>query len=589
MMRAITSFVFGLLLSAVLLLPTNARAAELEPFLTVKASSINTFIGIAEMFAGMADAADDYFFQEAINGIRNIRGVNFDGDFGIAAVVTENDTLNFLFVLPVTDIWRLDFPEAPGMIEGLRPFLTRRSAERTDINTPFGNFVALQRQGFLVVVPEEIIDRVPANPRTLFADLEQYTFGMKFDLEKVEFETLEANFFTPILLMALMQAPEMADQLEEAIEMYRLLFDEFAMVSYGIAVDRQTADIELSYSFAAREGSDMARVLAGYERRPTIFGGFRGTPENNVFSFGDSARAPAMPNNALMGNAKAQWEIMLDGIIEQIEMDDDTGEAGKIAREAIDAIFKIIEDETQRGENDMALSFNIDGTLLAAFDTVSLAEIQTLAILAWDFARSRAPAEAEELLEVRLGYTTIEGFTVSSFKIPLIPLAETFMGPGPGARHVPQGPRELAINGFWATKPGGKQAIAFAAGVDAAKTEAAFRSALQQTATPVPVQEPAAVFSMQGWGKFLQQTVQPILEQGTAESPGHFPQSGLEDFKKQAEVLASADADATVTMSFNTSADRVDVAFRMSGKIIQTIIDASKATMPPPRPGIRSF
>ena len=577
-------------MSAVLLLPSAARAAELEPFFAVKASSINTFVTIAEGVASMAGAANEPGFQMALAAVREIRGFNFNGDFGIAIAVTEGDTLSPILLLPITDLANAHIPASPEVFESIRPFLMRRNAERTDIVTPFGTYAALQRQGFLVVVPENIVASLPADPRTLFADIQRYTIGVKLDLTKVEFETIE-NLFAPVMLMVMMTAPEMVEQLEEMIEMYRALYNEVSAISYGIAVNTQNADVEFSMTMAARAGSDTARAFADYRPQPTRFGGFRGVPANNVFSFGYSATGTALPNNnPQMELARQQWETILEGALEQINMDDETGETGKMAQEAFDTIFAIMDATTARGAGDYAASFNTDGTLLLAFDTVSLADIRNLSLLIYAFARDRMPAGAEDLLDASLGFTNIEGFTVSSFRLPIVPILEVFQGPAPD--DIPEVFNALALNGYWAVRDGDTQAIALAVGLDAAKTEQAFRTALQQTRTAVPVQRPMSVASVQGLGRYFQQTIIPIMARALEQEPDETVEEVFEQFKRVAALLASAGDDAVITMDSTQTPNSITANGRISGRAIQTIIAAARLMLEPhlvERPAMRDF
>ena len=559
-------------MSALLLLPTAVRAAELQPFLTVKVSSINTLIGVAEKIATMADLANEPRFREMVNTVKDVRGINLNGDFGIAAAVAEDGSLNLILVLPITDLWKAEIPAAPEMFDFIRPFLARRSAERTDINSPMGTYAALQKQDYLVIVPEGIADQVPADARSLFADLEKYTIGIRLDLEKVKFETLEANIFGPMLFMAMMQDPNVGEQLENVIELYRELYKEFSMVSYGISFNPQTADTELAYSIALRDGSDMAKAMTGYKRQPTIFGGFRGTPANTVLSMGDAASWEGKVNfedNAMLTQAMKQYEAIFDGIIEQIEMDDETGEAGKIAKDIIETLKKIYAAEANRGASDSAFSFNTDGVLLAAMDTVSLAEIQKLAGAAVGFILQKKP-NIIGLAEIAQGYVSVEEFSVSRVKLPIVETMELFAGPAP--RDMPAALRALNLCVFWAVKEGDKQAVAVAAGLDFDKTEQALKAALEQTKTTAPVQKPKGVLSVQGLGKFLQQTVLPIAEKADANNA-----EGLGTAKKVFAVLAGAEADAVVTIDGEVTAKRMDFGYRVSGKAIQAVVEAVKA------------
>jgi hypothetical protein len=255
--------------------------------------------------------------------------------------------------------------------------------------------------------------------------------------------------------------------------------------------------------------------------------------------------------------------------MEQIEAEDEDGEISKMAKAAIDSLQKIIETETKRGASDSALSLNTEGTLLFAFDTASLAEIQKLAAMAVDFAAQRMGSIATDFdidfkAAVKRDYVTIEGFKVSSFLFPMNKVAMFASDPNQAERL-----KGVSPGVFWAVKDvSGKQAIAVAVGLDSAKTESAFKAALEKTKTPVPVQKPVGTFSVQGLGKFLQQTVLPIAAKGDAPN--------LAEAKKVFDILAAAGNDATVTLNVEIKPDKVEGGYHVSGKAIQAIISAVK-------------
>ncbi|MCL2005379.1 MAG: hypothetical protein FWG73_04360 [Planctomycetaceae bacterium] len=581
MMRALSAFASGLFLSAALLLSAPLQAAELQPFFSLKTSSINSLVNAAEKIASMAELGDQAEFRFAINTIKTIQGFNFDSEIGIA-VIADGNALHAVFLLPIADLRNAEIPSNPEIFGSIRPFLIPRGADRTEIPSPLGTFIALQKQGYLVIAPEEIVGQLPENPKTLIADLEKYTIGTKLDLEKVRFETLEATLFGPMLFMMAMQNPEMAEQLENVVEVYRAAYNEISVLSYGIVFNSQTADFELSYSVIPRAGSDSAKSVAEYKQQPTIFGGFRGTPGNTVFSIGDSATYGKidLANSAIWTASMKQHEAMVEGLLEQIEMDDETGQSSELAKKIIDSLYKIYMTEASRGGYHKALSLNTDGTFLLAFETVSLAEIRSVAADVVSFAAQRLSGETTALIESSIGYATVEGFEVSKVSIPIIPSLETIFGPAPD--DIPASFRALKLNVFWAIKPGDTQAVAFAAGIDAAKAEQAFRTALGQTRTAVPVQKPVGTLSLQGLGKFLQQTVEPLVDDAVAASvdspPSDEDLAVIRAFKQVASVFVAAEG-ADMTMDYDITPERTDVVLGVSGRAIQAIVTAIKTAV----------
>ena len=572
-MKAIKSLLSGLLLSALIVLPASVRAAELDPFFTVKVSSINTIVSIAEKIGTMAGFANSEEFREFVAITKGIKGVDLNGIFGFAAAVSEDGDMVPILLLPVTDLWRAEIPGSPEIFDSIRPFLVRRGEGRFEINSPVGTYIAVQNQTNLLIVPEDAADQIPADPKKLFADLDKYTIGTKLDLEKVEFETIESTIFGPLLLMAMMSDPAAGEQLENAVEIYRELYKEIAAFSYGIAFNPRTADTELSFSMVARKGSDMAKSFAGYKQQPTMFGGFLGAPNNTVFSIGDSATRPAFQNDKILELNAKSWDVIFEGILEQIEMEDETGDLSAKAKEVVALLEKIFVTETKRGKGDFAFSLNTDATLLCAADTGSLAEIQKIAEMATAFAASKVEDEVKAIVEknVNLGYTTVEGFKVSSIKIPVISTIETVFGPAPDNRLS-----DLTLGVFWAAKEGNQQAIAVAAGLDFAKAEQTFKAALTQTKTAVPVRKPRGVFSMAGMGKLLQEAVYPIAVKA-AEMDNS--EDELEIFRKVIEILVASGNDATITLDGEVKTDRMDGTYRVSGKVIQTCISLVKLGM----------
>ncbi|MDR0328480.1 MAG: hypothetical protein LBI05_09320 [Planctomycetaceae bacterium] len=576
-MRAVSTFVSGLFLSALLFLPNAVCAAELKPFLTLKTANVNTLIGVAEKIGSMTGGADSAEFQAFIKTAKNLKGFDLKGIAGIALVVDDNNGLVPLLLLPITDLGKAEIPDYPDIFDSIRPFLVKSGNDYV-INTPFGSYVAAQKKDYLVITPESIADQVPSDPKKLFADLDKFTFGIKLDLEKVEFEPIEGNIFGPLMFLAMTQAPEAAEQIGTAIEFAQEVHKEFAVFSGGLTFNAQTADVELSGTITPRRRSDVGKMLAGTKKQPTRFNGFRGTQEETIYSFGDSFTMPPVPEQNVLMGAKGrfqqqQWDTILDGFLEQIEMDDDSGKIAELAKNAVDSLKKIFAAESARGAMDFAGSLNTDGAVLFAFDTVSLAEIQKAAALILDFASEKYNIDINSL--VKQDDETIEGFKVSSIKIPIerVPLISNAGGI-----------RNLTPGVFWAVKEAsGKQMITVAAGLDFDKTEQAFKSALEKTKTSVSVQKPEGVLSVQALGKFLQQTVSPVAE--AANVPN------MAEAKRVFAVLASAGNDATVTETWDVKAGKMDVSYRISGKALQAFIAVIKlaAESMPNSPAIQDF
>ena len=76
------------------------------------------------------------------------------------------------------------------------------------------------------------------------------------------------------------------------------------------------------------------------------------------------------------------------------------------------------------------------------------------------------------------------------------------------------------------------------------------------------------VFSVQGLGKFLQQTVYPLAEEGD-----------LATLKKVADIFASAGNNATITLDADMTPNRIDMGYRISGSALRAVVSAIKIAM----------
>jgi hypothetical protein len=574
-MTTISTFLSGLLLSAARLLPSSVCAAGLQPFFTLKLASVNTLISVAENISTLAGFADNAEFRQVVDTVKSAKGVNLDEITGVAVIADSDGTLNALLLLPITDLWGAEIPDYPNIFDTIRPFLTKKGGGRFDITTPFGTYIAVQKDNYLVITPEGIADQVPADPKKLFADLEKYTLGIKLDTDRVEFETLEAQVFGPIIMLASMRNPEAGEQFENIVEVYRQIFKEFRTIIGGVAINPQTVDVEYSGTGIPHKDSGWGKMLAGMKQQPTRFSGFRGTPDNIILSGGSSitqdSAADMMP---WMEPGLKQYETLLNAALEQIEAEDESGETSKFASKLFDSIRKIFELESKGSgsPSDSAFSLNTEGTLLFAGHTNALEEWRKLVSMVVGFAGKKVGAIAASL-EIDINalfnreYITVEGFKISSFKVPMEKIASLTPNPD-GAEAL----KSLAPGIFWAVnETAGKQAIAIAAGLDFVKTEQTFKSALEKTKTSVPVQRPMGIFSVQGLGKFLQQTGYPFASKAVKDK------DELEAFKKVIDVLASVDGDAAITVDIDMKTDRMSAGYHISGKAIRAVISAVKA------------
>ncbi|MDR2704386.1 MAG: hypothetical protein LBC02_01280, partial [Planctomycetaceae bacterium] len=152
---------------------------------------------------------------------------------------------------------------------------------------------------------------------------------------------------------------------------------------------------------------------------------------------------------------------------------------------------------------------------------------------------------------LKKNYTTIEGFNVSSLKIPLEEAA--------AGHELPEKLAKEIVGVFWAFK--NNEAVAVAVGFDFDKTEKTFHQALTKTKTPVPLQQPVGIVALQPLGKLLKK----------------YTDSNLPDTAAKAiDLLSSVEADAKITFSAEVVGTAIHGKASISGKTVTVLANIVK-------------
>jgi hypothetical protein len=247
-------------------------------------------------------------------------------------------------------------------------------------------------------------------------------------------------------------------------------------------------------------------------------------------------------------------EQFFDAALAQVEEQSETDEEAEFGKTAFDSLKKIAAATLEKGKYDIAVSLDADATLLLALTVGETAELENLGVKLFDRIKQKHDEnDVDDFLKkyLKKNYTTVEGFNVSSLKIPLEEVA---------AEHaVPAKLANETVGIFWALKNNEAAAIAF--GFDFDKTEKAFQQALTKTKTPVPLQQPFLVFALQPLGKLLKKY-----------SDNSFPDT----VNKSIELLSASGTDAKITFSAEVVDSAMYGKFNVSGKAVTVLANMIK-------------
>lgn len=538
--RIIQKAMFGLCL---LLFALPVFAQELKPVLTVKLASPDTLVRVAEKIAELAGATEET--NAVLDQYKNHAGLNSKGPIWFILQSDGDELRDPILCLPVEDFDKLDIPG----LEMLTASLKDEGDGRYSFNSPFGLYDVVKKTGCYVLTQQESAAKLPDDPNQLVAELNKYVLAIKIDLENTSLESIE-NFLSPFMMLAALQNPDAANSLENVNDQIEQLHNECASFTLGLAFDPKTADLNIDTVMVPRKGSATEKQIEESKNAKTIFDGFRMNGNNVVFSFG----SVEVFNETGIETAREGLDTFLDGILEQTEENAETEAEYELAETAVESIKKIFDATAKQGRCDFAASLNSDALFLAAATVGDTEELEDLIEMLVDrFKQQVGEEKTDELLEKyqKKDITTIEGFNVSSFVIPLNEVD--------GAENCPLPLKDKTLAVYRAVKK--DQAIAFACGLDQAKTEKAFSEALAATKTPAAVQAPQAVLSLQPIGNLLKRFDVDQIDE-TAE--------------KVVGILTAAGSDAKISIETNNGEQALTAKIKIGGKAVSAIAELIK-------------
>ncbi|MDR2705245.1 MAG: hypothetical protein LBC02_05650 [Planctomycetaceae bacterium] len=529
------TFVTTLCLSLSLLFATSLQAEELKPFFTIKVASPETLLKVAGKIAELAGTSKE--FEATVAPFKDLAGLNPKDSIGFVLHSNGEELKEPILILPINDLNAVNIPGFETITAGLK----KLSDGKYVVNSPLGSYLFYQKNGFVAVVAEESELTIPDNPKTLFAEFEKDTLGFKIDFENASLDAIETALAIPQMFLAMQGGPEATQLIEQFNESLGIIHKEIRSIAFEISFDPKTADLDATYVAVPKKGSESEKQSNDYKNTKTIFSGFLGNPSEVVFSMSHVETLTSTDIEASF----VTIDQLCDAVLEKIEEQSETDEEIEFGESVVESLKKILIASTRKGKGDIGASLNADGTLLLAFTISETEELEQVGVKIFDwFKKEHDEDKVNEFLKkyLKKNYTAIEGFNVSSLKIPLEEAAAW--------HELPEKLAKETVGVFWAFK--NNEAVAVAAGFDFDQTEKLFHQALTKTNTPVPLQQPIYILALQPLGKLLKK----------------YMDSTVPDAAKVIELLALVEEDAKITASIEVVDAVIHEKARVSGKAV---------------------
>jgi hypothetical protein len=371
-------------------------------------------------------------------------------------------------------------------------------------------------------------------------------------------------------------------------------------MSGGFAFDPKTRDFEYAVKLLTQKGGELEKLVAARKNAQTMFGSFRTAPEESVFHFHFAHTLDPAYIAYLLPHVEKMFEegIKVGDIPVDIDVKMVTKDGDLFTPEAVKSMAeswrKIVLSNLKSGTLDIILTQDVNGTLMFGMSMADTGEFQNLMRTFFIGMMDNPLNDKDEEKTVdgkamldrliflgknfRIDESTIEGFKVSSLKMPMEEMADLVNAFADEEKPLPKAYRDMTLGVFWAVKE--NEAVAFAIGPDFAETEKTFKKALAGVKGKVPVQQPLASFSLPNYGKSWQKFM-PMIESALDESPEQKAKAikGLEQFKTLLADWAKSDKDNAVTLSETFTDGGIEVSFKMPGKMIDLYVLLIKSMM----------
>ena len=541
------------------------QAAEFKPFLTLKIAGPGTVVGIAEKVSSIADPTGSLGVKAMLTPYKNLPGINANGAIGLTLQSNENSPLGVdaILVLPISNFDTFNIP-GQEMYVGMLKSMLQKEGNKFMLSSPFGEFVAYQKTGYLVVAPVSAAEFAStADPKTILSDLDKFTLGMTFNLENISLDEVEAMLGSLTMMLAMQGMEFDPDLLFEAISGS---FDEISSFTGGVTMDDRTLNLAISGLTVPKKGSETAEKFLKMKNTKTKLGGIAAETSKTIFAYSyvdyltDREIAEAATALELVSSS------FVEGMSEAIE-DEDTGEQFVQAAEIFsEYLHEIMDYFTENRLIDCAYSLDSDGTLIMAIAADKTDKIVKLDEEFFTKLYNLLPEwlgeeEGKALQQLMSGKIKRDYETVAGYSLSCLPALFTELPPGTA---IPRALKDLPVSSFWAVKK--DEAVVYAVGLDFVRTERTLKAALEKTRTSVPPKQ-TAVFALKPLGEFLLKQVLPFVEK-----MGGMTEEDIDGGKELFTILSGTESGAKIVVTTEFPNDAHLQKVQIDGKCITAVI-----------------
>jgi len=572
-------FVAACCLTLAVLCHSALQAQEFKPFLSLQTVSPDALINVGESVAALLSPENAAEMRMQMAPYKNMPGVSAVGTIGLALQVNEESDLfglDAVIVLPINDLSSFNIPGLEMGLMAFKAMLGTPVGGKYTFVSPLGsNTVAFQKPDYIIIATESAADFAEnADPRTLFAELEGSTLGVTVspeNISKQDVEMILEMLAFPLAIMGMGFDPDeimmmFEEGVAEALGAGQMqLLAETASISLGFTLAPNTLDLTVSMLQIPRKDSALADKILQVKNARTNFGGFLQDTVKTIFSFSQLDYLTDAEIEELETAAELISEDFIGGLLESVA-DDEGAEAALLFA---DALLRWVDSSLDYfDENrliDVAMSFDSDGILLyaQAIDPAVMADLveQLLPLL------PLAVEDGELLLEFMDGkidwdYDTVADYSLSGLPDIFADLPADLLGGLLGDLSVSDVLTLLPWSLYWAVK--GDEAVAMAVGFDASQTEAALKTALTASATPVPPRH-TALMALKPLGQFLQTHLLPLLEsQGLPDAA---------EVRAAAAKLATLDAGAQMVITSEFPNEAYALKYQVDGRFFSALFE----------------
>ena len=493
------------------------QAAEFKPFLTIQIAGPNALINIIEKVESIARLPQLTEFKTMATPFKSMPGVNNAGSIGLAISANEESAIgvDVILSLPISNFATFNIPGQEMYVMAMK-MMAKPEGNKFTFNTPGGNFVGYQKQGFFLLATEGAAEfAATADHKTLFAEVSEFTLGAHANLENITEETVEKIMGTISMLLAMQGMEGSADP--EALSTFRdqaaAAIEEMASMTWGITIDSRTLNCSGLTKTVAKEGTELIESFTKSKEAlaKTKMGAFLSDTPQTVLAW---HYLHYFTHKEIEDN-RMVWKLVSEGLLEGLYESMEDGDADEKQLEKLAAAVEAFLNYIDEGIDILARERLLDatcwldseGTLILAVGTDKTSEAMALDEKFYSKLKRIFGNEFITLVEgkVKRNYETVAGYSLSCISNVFSDL--------PADIDVPEGVKEILTNIplslFWAVKEG--EALVYAIGLDFGKTEQALKAAMGRTQTPPRPQKQIGFIAMKPLAEFIQSKILPFL------------------------------------------------------------------------------